>query len=536
MSVSDRPNFLLLVTDQHRADHLGCYGNSIIETPHIDGLARRGVRFEGCYVANPFCMPNRASLMTGRMPSSHGVRTNGIPLAKRNRTFVELLGDAGYRTALIGKSHLQNMTGWERGYLPPAAAAAMSSSGEVLQASRYSLATAEYEVENTLKWREDPEHRLPLPFYGFQHVDLCTMHGDLVGADYERWLRSRGVDPEACRGAGNAASTPDITTPQAWRTQIPEELYPTSFIRRRTVEFLESAIGREPTAPFFIQCNFPDPHHPFTPPGKYWEMYRPDSIPVPESHGQGDSPMLRHLRESLARGTAVREKTLPYAVSKAEARQAIALTYGMVSMVDAAIGEILRTLEKLGLFDDTVVLFTSDHGDYMGDHGILLKGPMHYRGLVRVPLIWSEPGRTKTPKTVDALVSTLDIPASILYRAGVQPYYGIQGRDLAPLVTAGAANVKRFRERVLVEDDRELVYLGFDAPQRVRTIVTGRHRLSLFRPSGWAELYDTESDPLEVRNLWSDAGARALRSQLLEELLYETIDLEDWTPLPTGRA
>ena len=133
--MSSRPNFILFVTDQHRADHLGCYGNDIIETPNIDALASRGARFERCYVANPFCMPNRASLMTGRMPSSHGVRTNGIPLSKRNRTFVEQLSEAGYDTALIGKSHLQNMTGWKRGYTPPG----LEGVDNVVEAIRHEL-------------------------------------------------------------------------------------------------------------------------------------------------------------------------------------------------------------------------------------------------------------------------------------------------------------------------------------------------------------------------------------------------------------
>lgn len=516
--MSSRPNFILFVTDQHRADHLGCYGNDILETPHIDAIASRGARFDRCYVANPFCMPNRASLMTGRMPSAHGVRTNGIPLAKNNRTFVELLSEAGYDTALIGKSHMQNMTGWKRGYTPPE----LEGVDTVFEAVRHALTGPEYDVENTLAWRRDPSHHVPLPFYGFEHVDLCTLHGDLVGADYERWLRAQGVDPDGTRGPANAAATPDVGTPQAWRTRIPEELYPTTFIAKKTIDYLRD---RPSGAPFFVQCNFPDPHHPFTPPGKYWDMYAPERIPVPKSHDQGDSPMLTHLRETLASGTADRDKTLPYAVSASEARRAIALTYGMISMIDAAVGEILGAVGELGYAGDTVVSFTSDHGDYMGDHGILLKGPMHYQGLIRVPFVWAEPDGEAA--TQDAIVSTLDIPATILARAGVTPYYGIQGRD----VRRGHG-----RERVLVEDDRELVYLGFDVPQRVRTVVTTRHRLSVFRPSGWAELYDLENDPLEVRNLWDEPGARELRSELVEELLYESIDAQDWTPLPTGRA
>jgi len=525
------PNFILFVTDQHRADHLGCYGNAIVETPQVDAIAARGTRFDRCYVTNPFCMPNRASLMTGRMPSSHGVRVNGVPLAKRNRTFVEVLAGAGYDTALIGKSHLQNMTGLKRGYMPPAATAASTSTGEVQEAVRHELGGSGYDAENTLIWRERPEHRVPLPFYGFEHVDLCTLHGDLVGADYERWLRAQGVDPDASRGQNHAAPTPGITTPQAWRTRIPEELYPTSFIARRTVEFLR---GRESSSPFFVQCNFPDPHHPFTPPGKYWNMYAPERIPVPESHGRGDSPMLRHLRDSFDRGSATRDTTLPYAVSAEEAQQAIALTYGMISMVDAAIGEILAAAEEHDPSRETVVVFTSDHGDYMGDHGILLKGPMHYHGLIRVPLIWSE--RHGDATSHDAMVSTLDIPATILARAGLVPYYGMQGRDLAPLLTGRSAGASTLRDRVLIEDDRELAYLGFDEPQRVRTLVNERYRLSIFRPSGWAELFDLENDPLELDNLWGEPSARATRSQLVEELLYESVDAQDWTPLPTGRA
>src|SRR5688500_2462800 len=112
MSKSSRPNFLLFITDQHRADFLGCYGHPVLRTPHIDSIAARGTAFDRFYVASPVCMPNRSSLMTMRMPSVHGVRSNGIPLSMNAVTFVDLLRDAGYRTALIGKSHLQNFTSW----------------------------------------------------------------------------------------------------------------------------------------------------------------------------------------------------------------------------------------------------------------------------------------------------------------------------------------------------------------------------------------------------------------------------------------
>ena len=140
---SKKPNYIFFVSDQHRADHLGCYGNSVVQTPNIDRLAQSGTRFEQFYVANPFCMPNRASMMTGRMPSLHRARTNGNPLPLESRTFVKSLRSAGYHTALIGKSHLQNMTGQPRAHTPPEA---LGDDGEVFEAFEHAYAGSDYEL------------------------------------------------------------------------------------------------------------------------------------------------------------------------------------------------------------------------------------------------------------------------------------------------------------------------------------------------------------------------------------------------------
>ena len=153
MAKSSRPNFLLFITDQHRADFLGCYGHPVLRTPHIDSIAARGTAFDRFYVNSPVCMPNRASLMTGRMPSVHGVRSNGIPLSMNAVTFVDLLRDAGYRTALIGKSHLQNFTSWapiiKRG--EPRDGFHEPASG-LKQALRNDLAEKKYEQETPEYW------------------------------------------------------------------------------------------------------------------------------------------------------------------------------------------------------------------------------------------------------------------------------------------------------------------------------------------------------------------------------------------------
>ena len=180
-----RPNFLIFVTDQHRADHLGCYGNAVVRTPQIDALAATGMRFERSYVANPVCMPNRGSMLTGRMPSIHGSRGNGVPLPLEEVTFADVLGEFGYRTALIGKSHLQNMED-KPPVLPPLVHdPALAVSTRLAESTRVDLEQRCYRQELASSW-SDPNHRLDLPYYGFQEVLLCNSHGDECFGDYSR--------------------------------------------------------------------------------------------------------------------------------------------------------------------------------------------------------------------------------------------------------------------------------------------------------------------------------------------------------------
>ena len=241
-------NFLLFITDQHRADFLGCYGHPVLRTPHIDSIAARGTRFDRFYVASPVCMPNRASLMTGRMPSVHGVRSNGIPLSMNSVTFVELLRDAGYRTALIGKSHLQNFTSWPPIVRrPPPREGYREPSGDLTQALRNDLGGPSYQQETPEYWNAK-DAQVQTPFYGFDHVTLVRAHGDEPGGDYDRWLAER--DPKAKALLGPENSLPhDYTVPQAYRTAIPEELYATSFIGDRAQAFLQDARCRRTVLP-----------------------------------------------------------------------------------------------------------------------------------------------------------------------------------------------------------------------------------------------------------------------------------------------
>ena len=530
-ALKQRPNFILFITDQHQANHLGCYGNAVVKTPHIDQIAGRGTRFDRFYVTNPFCMPSRSSIITGRMPSAHGVRTNGVPLSLESQTFVESLRSDGYRTALIGKLHLQNMTSAARAYTPSPADMAFDDEDILMQARRFDLQGPAYENESHEKWANDPEHEIRAPYYGFEHVDLCTMHGDLVGGHYGRWLSKALKDPAAVRGRDNALPS-SFQPPQSWRTGLDEAVYPSAYIGRQTERWLRDLKASGETRPFFLQCSFPDPHHPFTPPGKYWDMYDPDDVVLPANFGKGDSPMLRHLRKAFESGTANRDTTLPYVVTEKEARETTALTYGAISMVDDQVGVVLQALEDEGLAEDTIVVFMADHGEYMGDYGIMLKGPIHSQSMIRIPLIWTDPQMPGVSST-SALGSALDLSATVLSRAGLLPYHGLQGRSLLPLIQE---QQEAHRTEILVEDDREVIYLGFEEPQRVRTLVTDAFRMSLFRPLGYSELFDLKADPHEITNVWNDPNYSDAKASLTERMVGAMADLQDWCPLPTGRA
>lgn len=527
--MADRPNFIFIITDQHRADHLGCYGNVVVRTPHIDSLAARGTRFDRFYVANPVCQPNRASLMTGRMPSLHGVRNNGIPLPRHQVTFVELLAAAGYHTGLVGKSHLQNMTG-----RPPPVEFEMAPSKTppptaLREADRRSLTGPDYDIENARLW-PDPAHDVQLPYYGFQEARICTGHGDVVGGDYRRWLEAKQPGASKLIGEDNALPDQRSVAPQAWRTAVPEALYPTTYVKELSCDFINRRAPASDDKPFFLQVSFPDPHHPFTPPGKYWNMYDPDDIELPTSFDQGDLAPLLWMRDELDAGTADRGGPIkPFAVTAEEAKIIIALTYGMITMVDDAIGEILTAIETAGLKENTVVIFTADHGDFMGDHGIMLKYMLHYQGLIRVPCIIADPRSREKQAVRSDLAGTIDIAPTVLARAGLQPFNGVQGRDL------GAA-AQTLRDAIVIEEDSAITQFGNGETDRVRTLVTDRWRLTYHQSGGWWELYDLQEDPDENVNLWDAPDRPAIADALVQKLVAGLVALNDTSPLPTARA
>ena len=525
---STRPNFLLFITDQHRADHLGAYGNTVVSTPHLDRLASRAWVADRCYVASPICMPNRASLLTGRLPSVHGARHNGIPLSLDTVTFVDRLRESGYRTALVGKGHLQNISGvgplW-----PP-------KGSTPTQGEARHPAPGRYNQEWQPSWDADPDFRMDLPFYGFEDVRLVINHGDTAAGDYKRWLRQEHPEVAAVTGLEHAIPASEfelVNARQAWRSRVPEQLSTSSYIANESCAKLEQYATGE--APFFLQCSFPDPHHPFTPPGRYWGMYKPDDMDLPASyrHDADDKvPHLHWLHRQRDEGKAVKHTPACFAATEREVREALALNYGAISHLDDAVGRVIAKLESLGMAENTVVLFTSDHGDFFGDHQLLWKGPLHYQGLTRVPLIWFDPAIPKGRRE-SQLCSTIDIAPTILERAGCVGYNGMQGMSLHDAMVNGT---DLGRPALLIEEEGQRIIFGFSSRVRMRTLQTARYRLSVYHGTDLGEIYDLQEDPHELHNLWGESQHDELSQRLLYLLALQMIQYADESPNPSALA
>lgn len=488
-------NILLITSDQQRADTLGVYGNSVCQTPNLDRLATQGTRFTQCHCQNPYCQPSRATLLTGTYPSTHGVTTVGIdlPADAMNKTVSALLGAHGYRTALFGAAHL---------------------------ASAYPrLPTRKIEsIEGSAMVADDWFG----PYAGFQHAEMVLFGHNIrlaepmgrwnwcfgpppIGLHYARWLyrdgdragheRLRLMQPEAAKRRWMPAQT--------WHSALAEEDHSTTWITDRAIDWLKGVDG-----PFFTWVSYCDPHHPMDPPAPWSTRYAPaDLLPLIPRTQIGDlesKPPVHRLWAKGFRGTQY-EWANPGG-GQLNAEQLAIMTagyYAMVTMIDHNVGRILDVLGERGLAQDTMVVFCSDHGDLLGDHGQLFKGPIHYEGLLRVPLIIK--GGPFAASTVDdAPAGLIDVAPTILQAAGFEVPDWMEGTPL----------VHTDRDYVITENDHEAV---FRLP--LRTLTTSRYKLTRYVSNdGVGELYDLEQDPGESVNLWDSTDHWKVRTEMLELL------------------
>jgi len=497
-----RPNILLITTDQQHWSTLGSV-NPRIRTPHLDRLAREGVRFDRAYCANPVCSPSRASILTGLYPAWHHCWTIGVKLPEDVPTVAEILSANGYTTNLIGKAHFQ-----------PLASTPQSVSIEcqpVLRDLGY--------------WRD-----FHGPWYGFDHIEIARMHADEshVGQHYALWMEEQGLynwrdyfqpwPPEPNPTPRARYWMRDSTT---W--ELPERYHYNRWTSERTIARIEHSVERE--QPFLIWSSFMDPHPPYLVPEPWASMYDPEEMEPGElSEGELDlmPPHLRLTQQERPDVSLYRETYGPHGLGSHlldpwDVRRFMATYYGMVSFVDHEIGHILDALDRSGQAENTLVVFTTDHGHFLGQHGLTDKGPYHYEDLLRIPWLVRYPSGVPGGRVSSALQSQVDLAPTFLNAAGIAVPGAMQGVDQMPVWRGDDALA---RDHVIVEDRMEVTAM------HLRSWVSDRYKLTVYREGDDGELFDLERDPQERHNLWYDPEAALLKSECLLRMMQAEIQRE----------
>ena len=494
MSDAKRPNFVLILTDQQQRKSLGCYGNQHIKTPRFDALAREGIVFDRAFTANVICSPSRASLLTGRYPRSHGLVTNGMQLDQVNEiTLGQVLAANSYRTANIGKIHL-------------------APHGE-LDTEITANESGQESPESLRFWQAGK--KFPLPYYGFQEVRLCNGHGNDWTDYYHDLLAKDPKLPELMKS--DKALVPTTGAPSSWKSAMPEEHHPTTWVADEAIQKLEQFAGR--AEPFFLCLSFPDPHAPYCPPAPWCDMYDPSSVPLPRRHPdqlKTASACYRRANEKYTELFGYNPMDMP----EDYVREIVAHTYGMVSLLDKHIGRVIDAISRLGLRDDTIVVFTTDHGEHLGDHGFIYKVAV-YDELIHLPLIWWSPSRFGQPRRQQGIVSHIDLMPTILDLAGIANPRGLQGISYKAGLQTGQ---HPGRDWAYLQDDEG------DDTTYMRTVWTPRCRLTYYLPEAEGDLFDLDSDPDEFINRWNDPAYCSLRNEMMGLLLRATIEAADPKP------
>jgi uncharacterized sulfatase len=525
-----RPNILLITSDQQRWDHLGLAGLDGIETPNLDRLGREGVHFCRAYTPSPVCTPARVSLMTGNYPSIHRAYSIGVTVDPFPRpTVPDLLQAAGYDTALFGKAHFSRQPDVESHFL---------TDGDLRSADAPGARGGGQSPDSD--WYREHDG----PYLGFRVARLASAHttnGTPV-LHYRTWLEDQGLTANDW-----AEWFPDVTgrhdhgATGAW--SIPAEYHDTTFVTALTEQWIrDHARDGDDDSPWFCWASYQDPHEPFVCPEPWYSRVNTSRMQLQEGYRPGeldDRPRFYREARDVEFGPTSRHgggvpgtdwasfddgNGIPCAYRRddLEGRESEAMraTLGMVGFLDHGVGKILAALEAASELENTVIIYTSDHGELHGHHGFWHKGLFAYEDVQRVPLLVWGPGRVRARGTIPALANLVDLPRTILGAAGVDIPVGMQGVDLTPILTGE-------RDRV-----REATIVELEATRNVyqQTLVTARYKLVVYRDSDEGELYDVEADPDQYTNLWSDTEHASTRTALLLELAREQMRREGRAP------
>ncbi len=488
-----RHNVLLVMTDQHQAQCLGCMGNRVIRTPHLNRLAAEGVVFENAFCQSPVCMASRASLFTGRYPGAVRVRGMGI-LPPSETTLAEALARAGYRTGAFGKIHFtpEKYTKQE-----------LHSDVPILDWRRFARDAALAPIA------EDPVKQ----DYGFQIHVGCD---DACQGLFQEWLR---------RCAPTLAGLPRPQgLPNAPRdlfvSPYPSEFHQTRFIAAQAAEFLRDGVGG---TPWFTVCSFIAPHHPFEAPEDVIERYSSQDIPLPALKG---GVAMKDVPDRLA--SALGEfARYPESVQ----RRIVQHYYASITLIDDAVGRLLDELRRSGQYENTVIVFVADHGEMLGNHGLLRKPSFHYDELLRVPLIMRVPG--VSPRRIGGLVELVDLYPTVLGILGLAATPGVQGCDWSSALNNGDS-IGRGDIYSEMHEMEPMVFESGSGPYAAcLTLRTESWKLSVYPAHSHdaGQLFDLRNDPDESVNLFHEPACRDRREQMLWRLTQRTHANIDPLPL-----
>ena len=484
-------NILVFVADQLRSDCLGCYGNPVISTPHIDGLAAHGVRFTRYYTQNPTSYPSRATMLSGLYPRAHGVWAGGVPFSRGATTIPQFFRDHGYATALAGDISIN----------PEGAA----------EPEQYARESFHY-------WDTHPEvadwHG---PDLGFDHVDLALGTGEKMNGHYKHYLLEtfpQGI--ELLRR--EKALEPLNDTVNTWKNAMPVEHHYNTWIAQQA----RDQIRRNRDGKFLLWCGFADPHFPFSAPYPYCDTYTPGDLPSPLRSDEEHRTMPPHFADFIRLYSGTQ--------SDRNFGEITAQYYAMIHYVDECIGSILRELDVQGLRERTIVIFTTDHGELLGDHGLLYKGPYLYQSLVRIPFIISIPSLSGEPRIVDSPVGHIDLFPSLVDLVGASTPSHLQGRSWLPIVDG-----RRERTHDAVLTEYHDVYPKLDTTFNMKCLHVDRWKLVCYAARDYGELYDLGDDPQEFRNLHGLPQYRDVVRDLEARLLRVLIETEgEWPEILSG--
>ena len=466
------PNIIFIITDQQRYDTIRSLGFDFMDTPNLDRLVREGVAFTDCHVTAASCAPARASLFKGLYPHTTGILKNADTW---RRSWIELLNDAGYHCTNVGKMHTwpYNTTlGFDERYV----------------------------VENKDRYLEGR--------YYFDEWDRALRFRGLVKQQRELYRKL----PDYRERLG------------AFEWELPEDCHPDIFVGDLALWWIESF---PQTEPLFLQIGFPGPHPPYDPVLRYAEPYMKKSLPlldVTAEELESQPPSFQRMR---VHNTEVDHDSVVHLLDPSPEQRHRQRAYYLanVTMIDEKVGQIVNALEQRGYLDNSLLVFTSDHGDCLTDHGHSQKWTM-YDAITKVPLILWSPGRFSGGRLVDALCQQMDLGPTLLELAGVDVPSGLEARSLLPAVEGDDASGRDF---VFAEQARDGIFEGDDFMTMVRD---KSWKLGHILDRCYGHLFDLERAPDEVHILWDDSGASPQKERLLAVLRewrirsgYQTRDL-----------